>query len=109
MVNRHIDWVIILRVPSELVWLFTPCFVIIRIPVSKFERAHSRLKHAIENFNESQKNLGISIHLKPNALFSFFMVEIGKSSFTYLQIFYSLDYDIPLLSYKILCWVLALI
>ena len=37
------------------------------------------------------------------------MVEIGESSFTYLQIFYSLDYDIPLLSYKILCWVLALI
>ena len=37
------------------------------------------------------------------------MVEIGESSFTYLQIFYSLDYDIPLLSYKIVCWVLALI
>ena len=37
------------------------------------------------------------------------MVEIGESSFTYLQISYSLDYDIPLLSYKILCWVLALI
>lgn len=28
------------------------------------------------------------------------MVEIGESSFTYLQIFYSLDYDIPLPSYK---------
>ena len=37
------------------------------------------------------------------------MVEIGESSFTYLQIFYSLDYDIPLPSYKIVCWVLALI
>ena len=37
------------------------------------------------------------------------MVEIGESSFTYLQIFYSLDYGIPLLSYKIVCWVLALI
>ena len=37
------------------------------------------------------------------------MVEIGESSFTYLQISYSLDYDIPLLSYKILCWILALI
>ena len=37
------------------------------------------------------------------------MVEIGESSFTYLHIFYSLDYDIPLPSYKILCWVLALI
>jgi len=36
-------------------------------------------------------------------------VEIGESSFTYLQIFYSLDYGIPLLSYKIVCWVLALI
>ena len=37
------------------------------------------------------------------------MVEIGESSFAYLQIFYSLDYGIPLPSYKILCWVLALI
>ena len=37
------------------------------------------------------------------------MVEIGESSFTYLQIFYSLDYGIPLPSYKIFCWVLALI
>ena len=37
------------------------------------------------------------------------MVEIGESSFTYLQIFYSLDYGIPLPSYKIVCWVLALI
>ena len=37
------------------------------------------------------------------------MVEIGESSLTYLQISYSLDYGIPLLSYKILCWVLALI
>ena len=36
-------------------------------------------------------------------------MEIGESSFTYLQIFYSLDYGIPLLSYKIVCWVLALI
>ncbi|KAL7611006.1 hypothetical protein Lser_V15G13097 [Lactuca serriola] len=37
------------------------------------------------------------------------MVEIGESSFTYLQIFYILNYDIPLLRYKILCWVLPLI
>ena len=37
------------------------------------------------------------------------MVEIGESSFAYLQIFYSLDYGIPLPNYKILCWVLALI
>ena len=37
------------------------------------------------------------------------MVEIGESSFAYHQIFYSLDYGIPLPSYKILCWVLALI
>ena len=36
-------------------------------------------------------------------------MEIGESSFTYLQIFYSLGYGIPLLSYKIVCWVLALI
>ena len=37
------------------------------------------------------------------------MVEFGESSFTYLQIFYSLDYGIPVPSYKILCLVLALI
>ena len=37
------------------------------------------------------------------------MVEIGESSFAYLHIFYSLDYDIALPNYKILCWVLALI
>ena len=37
------------------------------------------------------------------------MVEIGESSFTYLQIFYNVDYDIPFLIYKIVCWVLALI
>ena len=37
------------------------------------------------------------------------MVEIGESSFTYLQIFYILDYGIPLPSYKIVCRVLALI
>ena len=37
------------------------------------------------------------------------MVEIGESSFIYLQIFYNLYYGIPLLSYKILCWVIALI
>ena len=63
-------------------------FVILGIPVTNLKDI-IEIKHAIEKFNESQKNLGISIHLKPNLriLFSWWkLVNRHLPTFKYFAI-----------------------